>query len=142
MAALDGTKSNQHKTEPDVEPASNQLPLDIEQVDFSDREIDLALLGDLQTPPRPSALVGDSPARPISMASLNVPVMPTESAAQPPVATWSEETFKSPIVVPISMYWNTFPGLLLDGVKYVRLIDISRQALPSKDTGRYNSRLR
>lgn len=49
----------------------------------------------------------------------------------------TNSNMSSPMVVPVTMYWNTFPALLLDGIKYVRLIDISRQALPSKETGVY-----
>ena len=111
---------------------TNNISLDFTDADLltSEKNIDLDILNNLSsTPPRttrPSSLFLTP-----TTAAAQLLSSPLSSPAKP-VQTEN----KSPMVVPVTMYWNTFPALLLDGVKYVRLIDISRQALPSKETGR------
>lgn len=94
------------------------LPIDIESdILGSDKTLNLDLLDELAASPTKA--------------------QQAPSQHQQPLAglCQTEDYSKSPVVVPVTMYWNTFPALLIEGVKYVRLIDISRQALPSKETG-------
>lgn len=123
---------------------TSNISLDFTEADLlsSDRNINIDLLNSLSaTPPKPthrpsphgtpSSYINRTPTSKLTES-------PSTAATESPVPatqSWSEEAFNSPIVVPVTMYWNTFPALLLDGVKYVRLIDISRQCLPSKETG-------
>ena len=39
-----------------------------------------------------------------------------------------------PELTTVNMYWNELPGLVIGGVQYVRLVDMHKQMLPSKDT--------
>lgn len=101
---------------------TSNISLGIDDLITSDRNINLDLLNALTlTPPKPAVpLSSTRHPSPVQRREVS-PVRPSESA--------------SPMVVPVTMYWNTFPALFIDDVKYVRLIDISRQALPSKETG-------
>ncbi|XP_013389843.1 uncharacterized protein LOC106158434 isoform X1 [Lingula anatina] len=40
-----------------------------------------------------------------------------------------------PELTTVTMYWNTFPALMINNEPHVRLVDIHKQALPAKDTG-------
>ena len=128
---------------------TSNISLDFTEADLlsSDKNISLDLLNDLAaTPPRSS-----TQRTPHGTPSSYVPLTPNSRVTESPSAasnspaavavtkTWRDEDFNSPMVVPVTMYWNTFPALLIDGVKFVRLIDISRQALPSKETGLLHS---
>lgn len=42
---------------------------------------------------------------------------------------------EAPQLTTVTMYYNDVPGLMLAGEQYVRLVDIHKQMLPSKDTG-------
>lgn len=113
------------------------ISLDITDADLlvTDKNLNLDILQGLSaTPPRPTrpSSLFQTPTTSSSTCSnlsMNITDSPT---SETPVDLPSQ----SPVVVPVTMYWNTFPALLLDGVKYVRLMDICRQALPSKETGK------
>ena len=58
-------------------------------------------------------------------------LFPDISNAVPQVSS----EFGVPDLTLVNMYWNELPGLMINTVEYVRLVDIHKQILPAKDTG-------
>ena len=74
-------------------------------------------------------------------SSSSTAILPSRSSAGE-LFSDAHRTFASPSpvqrppeMIVVSMFWNDLPGLMIEGKRCVRLVDIHKQMLPAKDTG-------
>lgn len=93
--------------------------------------------------PTPQSVPGDvtttSTTQPLSF-NFGKPLDKTElfpdfGTASPQPSQVPTADLGAPELTVVNMYWNDLPGLLINGQEHVRLVDIHKQVLPSKDTG-------